>query len=109
LPEFPRELGYLWRAYHRLRKRTGDGFSSANPISWRDVEAFEYVTRFRFAPWEVELIETIDDAFRSPQLVALKTKPGAAATDLIDASDTKSVKSLFKSIGKRRSGKGKGA
>jgi hypothetical protein len=74
------------------------------------MEAFEYVTRFRFAPWEVELIETIDDAFRSPQLVALKskTKPGAASTEMIDASDTKSVKNLFRSIGKRRSGKGKG-
>jgi hypothetical protein len=72
--------------------------------------AFMHVTCFRFAPWEVELIETIDDAFRSPQLVALKnkTKPGAAPTEMIDSSDTKSIKNLLRSIGKRRSGNGKG-
>lgn len=63
------------------------------------------------APWEVEVIEAIDDAFRHPQLSALKaktTKPGAVTTDLIDSSDTKSVRNLMRSIGKRRIGKGKG-
>lgn len=106
MPTLPVELNYLWRVYHRLRKRTGDGFSSANPISWHDMEAFMRVTRFRLKPWEVELIEAIDDAFRQPQLAALKNKMKSKDNlNLIDSSDTKSIRSLMRTIGKRRSGR----
>lgn len=104
MPEFPRELSYLWRAYHRVRRRMGGGFSGPNPIGWQDLEAFVHVTRFRFSPWEVELLEAIDDAYLHPQLVAVKSKQ--ATPELIDASDTKSIRNLMRSIGKRRSGKG---
>lgn len=111
LPEFPRELGYLWRVYHRIRRRMAGGFAAPNPIGWQDIDAFVRQTSFRLAPWEIELLETLDDAFLQPQLVAIKAKtpkPGAAATEMVDSSDTKSVRSLMRSIGKRRIGKGKG-
>mgnify|MGYP003578108817 FL=1 len=110
LPEFPRELGYLWRVYHRIRRRMAGGFAAPNPIGWQEIDAFVRQTKFRLAPWEIELLETIDDAFLQPQLAALKDKvkkPGAASTELVDSSDTKSVRNLMRSIGKRRSGKGK--
>lgn len=111
LPEFPRELGYLWRVYHRIRRRMAGGFAAPNPIGWQDIDAFVRQTNFRLAPWEIELLETLDDAFLQPQLVAIKAKipkPGAAPTEMVDSSDTKSVRNLMRSIGKRRSGKGKG-
>lgn len=108
LPEFPKELSYLWRAYHRVRRRMGGGFAGPNPIGWRDIQAFMHVTRFRLSPWEVELLEAMDDAYLQPQLVALKAKTApVAATEMIDVNDTKSARALLRSIGKRRVGKEK--
>jgi len=32
-----------------------------SPIGFRDIAAFQDLTGFRFAPWEVEMIERLDD------------------------------------------------
>lgn len=106
LPDFPRELTYLWRVYHRIRRRMAGGVAGPNPIGWRDIEAFMHATRFRLAPWEIELLEAIDDSYLQPIYTALrdKTKTPAAEAEMIDASDTKRIRNLMRSIGKRRSG-----
>jgi hypothetical protein len=63
MPDFPLPLLYLWKIYHRLRRRVaGTGFGAA-PIEWRDLDAFNRMTGANLAPWEVEVIELIDDAF----------------------------------------------
>lgn len=58
-PPLPPELAYLWGAYLRLSARRGGGFGPS-PITWSDLAAFQALTGFRFTPWEVEMIETLD-------------------------------------------------
>lgn len=65
LPPFPEELRYLWQAYLRLRNRMAPGFGGAVPIGWTDIDAFTRNSRMVLAPWEVEVLESVDDAFMS--------------------------------------------
>lgn len=94
MPPFPRELGYLWQAYMRLRRRAVPGFTGASPVTWQDIDAFVRRSGFRLAPWEVELIEILDDLClgrsREPE-----AKPSTA-------TDGRSVKALMGSMGVRK-------
>lgn len=63
MPPFPECLAYLWQAYLRLRRRMAGGFSGPSPIGWPDIDAFIRRTGARLAPWEIELLERIDDLF----------------------------------------------
>lgn len=63
MPPFPEPLDYLWRAYLRLRRRIASGFSGPNPVGWQDIDAFIRRAGARFAPWEIEVLERIDDLF----------------------------------------------
>mgnify|MGYP000284647526 FL=1 len=63
MPPFPECLAYLWQAYLRLRRRTAGGFSGPSPIGWPDIDAFIRRTGARLAPWEIEMLERIDDLF----------------------------------------------
>ena len=40
---------------------------SLNPISWPDIDAFVRQSRTVLAPWEIRLIEDLDDLFRVAQ------------------------------------------
>jgi hypothetical protein len=48
------------------RRRTSSGFGS-NPITWADISAFEHHAKFPLKPWEVEMIEDLDDIDRAEQ------------------------------------------
>jgi hypothetical protein len=61
VPPFPVALTYLWRAFHRLRRRKGGSGFGPSPIEWSDIDAFVRNSGLRFAPWEVEMIEALDD------------------------------------------------
>lgn len=61
-PPLPPALGYLWKSYRRLRRRKGDGFGRS-PIEWPDIDAFLRHSGASLAPWEIEIIEDIDDLF----------------------------------------------
>lgn len=63
MPAFPDELRYLWKAYLRLRNRMGSGFAGPLPIGWGDIDAFSRNSRISLAPWEVEILEALDDAY----------------------------------------------
>lgn len=63
MPPFPEALGYLWRIYLRLRRRTSSGFAGPNPIGWQAIDAFIRRSGIRLSPWEIETIESIDDLF----------------------------------------------
>ncbi len=99
MPAFPQPLAYLWRAYLRLRRRTAGGFSGPEPVSWPALEAFARL--FDLAPWEIELIETLDDIYLSPDpqpvLPDGQTVKVAAA-----ASDAEGVRSVLAGVGKGR-------
>lgn len=58
----PKALAYLFRVYLRIRRRKGGGFG-LTPIEWPDIDAFVRNSQFRLAPWEVEIIEEIDDLY----------------------------------------------
>ena len=67
--------GYLWNAYSRLRRRKGGtGFGPA-PLEWPDIQAFMAAARYPLAPWEIEIIEAIDDLF-----IAERGKPAPSAS-----------------------------
>lgn len=63
MPPFPDPLSYLWRAYLRLRRRMAGGFAGPNPVGWQDLDAFIRRSGLRLAPWEIEIVEAIDDLF----------------------------------------------
>jgi hypothetical protein len=59
----PMALDYLWRIFHRLRRRkAGNGFSAV-PIEWPDLDAFLRLSALSLAPWEIEILEDLDDLF----------------------------------------------
>jgi hypothetical protein len=62
-PPFPFELEHVWPAFCRLNARRQSGFS-IEPIAWSDLDAFIRLTGVRLAPWEIQLIEMLDDLFR---------------------------------------------
>lgn len=104
MPDFPREVAYLWTIYHRLRRRVSAGFAGPNPIGWEHIDAFVRRSGFQLAPWEVELIEMIDDAFLNPVLRTPTTAQGPQMTNMADASDTRGVRALLRSMGRKRKG-----
>lgn len=64
MPELPQALEYLWRTYRRLRRRKGStDMGSPLPIEWPDIQAFVHLGGMRLTPWEIEILERIDDLF----------------------------------------------
>lgn len=62
VPPFPAALAYLWQAFNRMASRRGSTGWGPAALSWQDIDAFCRMTGFRFAPWEVEVIEALDTA-----------------------------------------------
>jgi len=61
LPPFPEALRYLWSAFVRIRRRNaGNGFGPT-PITWADLDAYSRLSGLRLLPWEIEIIERLDD------------------------------------------------
>ncbi|WP_414461825.1 hypothetical protein [Hyphomicrobium sp. DY-1] len=47
----------------RLRRRTAGGYSGAEPITLQAIETFSRLSSLRFVPWEIKLIEDLDDVY----------------------------------------------
>ncbi|KRA42092.1 hypothetical protein [Devosia sp. Root635] len=63
LPTFPEAVQYLWTTFVRIRRRNaGNGFG-ATPITWADLDAYSRLSGMRLLPWEIEIIEQLDDAY----------------------------------------------
>lgn len=67
LPSYPLPLDYLWSIYSRLRRRKGGGFSGPAPIEWTDIDAFCRIGKITLSPWEIEIIESLDDLYLSTE------------------------------------------
>lgn len=101
MPVFPVAARYLWRTYLRLRRRTPGGFSGPQPIAWNDIDAFVRRTGITLAPWEIAVIEQIDDIYLSPE--PKPTVPeGQTVKIAASASDAAGVRSVLAGIGKGR-------
>lgn len=59
-PPCPAALAYLWRTFLRLSHRRPSGFGPS-PLTWSDIHAFIAASGFRLVPWEIEMIEQLDD------------------------------------------------
>lgn len=44
-----------------------------SPLEWPDIDAFQRLAQNRFDPWEIEIIEELDDLFLMDHS---KKKPG---------------------------------
>lgn len=66
-PPLPPELVYLWSAFCRLSARRGSNGFSIVPISWPDIDAFVRHSKIVLAPWEIRIIEDLDDLYRAAQ------------------------------------------
>lgn len=65
VPAMPMALQYLWDAFMRIRRRKGAGLNGPLPIEWPDIAAFVTLSGWRFAPWEIEIIEDLDSLWLS--------------------------------------------
>lgn len=101
LPPFPEPLGYLWRIYLRLRRRASAGFAGAQPIGWVDFDAFLRVTGQSLLPWELRLLEAIDDIFIHPSAPPAPQR-GPGVNSAASAADGAGVKSILGAVGVRR-------
>jgi hypothetical protein len=86
VPPFPLALGYIWKAYLRLRRRKSMGFSGFNKVEWTDIDAFMRRAGIRLAPWEIALVEDLDDIFcreMAEGAEATKSEKARAAKDSV--------------------------
>ena len=63
MPEFPASVGYVWSAWRRIRRRKAHGFNGHDPIEWPDIDAFVRRTGTMLDPFDIDLIEALDDLF----------------------------------------------
>ena len=92
MPPFPVAMAYLWKAYMRLRRRKSMGFNGLNKIEWPDIDAFMRASRFPLAPWEIEIIEDLDDIYcRVSADIRAGTAGTASQSDTAIADSLKSV------------------
>lgn len=101
MPPFPAALAYLWRAYLRLRRRCGSGFSGPQPVGWTEIYAFAQLSGIVLAPWEIDLIEAVDDLY-----LRRGTAPKKPGADSASASDPAAVKALLRGWKPAKSGQG---
>lgn len=94
-PPFPTAVNYLWKIYLRIRNRKSSGFAGPNKIEWPDIQAFVSLTRTRLAPWEVAIIEKLDDVY----LVAM-----SEAREGTDAENAAAARDALAQAGKQRGG-----
>ena len=62
-PPLPRSVAYLWRIFNRLRRRKGSNGFAMSPIGWPDIDAFVRHSKMPLTPWEIAIIEDLDDLF----------------------------------------------
>lgn len=72
MPPLPPAMRYLFDRFLRLSERRQSNGFGASRITYLEIDAYQRVTGFRFQPWEVRLIERLDDAY----LIASAPKTG---------------------------------
>lgn len=49
--------------FFRLRRRKGATGFGIPPLEWPDIDAFARMTRQYISPWEIGIIEALDDLY----------------------------------------------
>jgi hypothetical protein len=63
VPPIPAGFGYLLDWFNELHRRRGVGPNGPSPLSWSDVDAWARRTDRDPCPWELAVIERLDDAY----------------------------------------------
>lgn len=63
VPPMPEGLSHVWDAWRRVRRRKAAGFKTANPIEWPDIDAFIRTTGEHLDPFDIRMIEALDDTY----------------------------------------------
>jgi hypothetical protein len=71
------------------------------PIEWPDIDAFVRRAGVSLAPWEIELIEQLDDIYLRPDPQPAAPE-GQAVVSAASAQDATGVKSIMGAVGNRR-------
>lgn len=73
-PAFPSLGGYLWGIYHRIRRRRST-VGGIVPIDFSEFDAFQRSTRTALTPWEIGVLELLDDLYLAARLAPPPVPP----------------------------------
>jgi hypothetical protein len=59
---FPKGFTYLWDWYGELGSSRQNGMAP-NPLTFTEIKAWADLTQRDVAPWEIEIIKTIDNSY----------------------------------------------
>lgn len=62
-PSCPKSMEYLWAIFLRLRRRKSQNGFGVPAIEWPDIDAFVRNSRITLTPWEIEIVEELDDLY----------------------------------------------
>lgn len=62
-PKMPVGGEIAWRAFAELSRTRGHNGFGFLPIQWGEIYAWQRVTRIALAPWEVNAITELDEAY----------------------------------------------
>lgn len=89
VPPFPDEFAQVWEAWTRVRNRKAPGLNGPVQIEWPDIDAFIRTTRTDLEPFEVFLVENLDNLY----LTAVASGPS-------DEDEQQAIKDGLRSIEK---------
>ncbi|WP_425349438.1 MULTISPECIES: phage tail assembly chaperone [Mesorhizobium] len=75
LPRMPVEVAYVWAMFWRLRNRVRN-VNTHQPITWDDIYKYRDLVMAHIGPFEIELIELLDDLFLKAQAEAKNEEGG---------------------------------
>ena len=78
-PPLPEAAEHIWRAFQRLSRRRGSGGMGASTLTWPDIDAFVRQSRLRLAPWEIEMIEDLEDLWMAERAREIKALRGGGS------------------------------
>jgi hypothetical protein len=67
VPPLPPALAYLWQAFLRLASRRQSSGFGPMKLGWSEIEAFNRLSGLALRPWEIEVIEALDDRWMAAQ------------------------------------------
>jgi hypothetical protein len=76
-PQCPEALVYLWHWFLEIMGGCASGFGPT-AITWRDLEAWTFLTGIRLEPWEVAAILRLSNTYQRVRSAEMKPKKGGA-------------------------------